>query len=190
MAELDNKHSEYANADEDTNAPQDISASQENVNAAVFFVGNMLMFDDGIGHAAFEELQKRFIIPNNVQLFDVGCMSLDMIHYVNECSFIMTVDAVDSSDEPAGTVFRYTPDDVARGGMRQSLHDLKLSDLFDAASLLGYNSIGLCLGMQVEDAEPTEYTVGLSEPCAEKLPLLVETIAAELTKRGFILERR
>ena len=190
MAELDNKHSECANADEDTNVPQDISASQENANAAVFFVGNMLMFDDGIGHAAFEELQKRFIIPNNVQLFDVGCMSLDMIHYVNECSFIMTVDAVDSSDEPAGTVFRYTPDDVARGGMRQSLHDLKLSDLFDAASLLGYNSIGLCLGMQVEDAEPTEYTVGLSEPCAEKLPLLVETIAAELTKRGFILERR
>ena len=47
--------------------------------AAVFFVGNQLMLDDGIGHAAYLELPKRFIIPDSVDLFDVGCMTMDMI---------------------------------------------------------------------------------------------------------------
>ena len=117
--------------------------------AAVFFVGNQLMLDDGIGHAAYLELPKRFIIPDSVDLFDVGCMTMDMISYVRDYDFIMTVDAVESSGQPAGTVFRYSPDDVARNGMISSLHDLKLANLFDAASLLGYKSIGLCLGMQV-----------------------------------------
>lgn len=158
--------------------------------AAVFFVGNQLMLDDGIGHAAYLELPKRFIVPDSVDLFDVGCMTMDMISYVRDYDFIMTVDAVESSGQPAGTVFRYSPDDVARNGMISSLHDLKLANLFDAASLLGYKSIGLCLGMQVYDCEPIEYCIGLSEPCAEQLPLLVETIAAELHKQGFEMVRR
>lgn len=162
----------------------------ENRQAAVFFVGNQLMMDDGVGHAAFELLQERYDVDPAVQLLDVGCMTMNMVNYVRDCSFVMTVDAVDSSGHPAGTVFRYTPDDVARRGVVGSLHDLKLADLFDAAMLLGYDSIGLCLGMQVENSEPSEYVIGLSGPCAKALPLLVETIAAELSKQGFSMRKR
>lgn len=157
--------------------------------AAVFFVGNQLMLDDGVGHAAYEELPRVFKLPENVDLFDVGCMTMNMISYVRDYDFVMTVDAVEESGEPAGTVFRYSPDDVLRGGMIASLHDLKLSDLFDAAALCGYESVGMCLGMQVLNCEPVEYTIGLTQPCAEKLPLLVETIAAELDRHGYAVER-
>ena len=69
--------------------------------------------------------------------------------------------------------------------MMTSLHDLKLANLFDAADLLGYSSDGICLGMQVENAEPDQYVIGLTEPCAAALPLLIETIAAELHRNGF-----
>ena len=156
---------------------------------AVFFVGNQLMLDDGIGHAAYEEFPRAFAVPEEVELFDVGCMTMDMVSYVRDCDFLMTVDAVEDSGEPAGTVFRYSPDDVARNGMVTSLHDLKLANLFDAASLLGYKAKGMCLGMQVEDCEPAEYTIGLTEPCKAALPLLIETIAAELTFAGFDVKR-
>ena len=157
--------------------------------AAVFFVGNMLMLDDGIGHAAFEELTCTYELSENVDLFDVGCMSMDMVNYVRDYDFLMTIDAVDDSGEPAGTVFRYAPNDVDRGGMMASLHDLKLANLFDAADLLGYSAQGLCLGMQVQNADPDRYVVGLTQPCAKALPLLVETIAAELHKHGFPVRR-
>lgn len=156
--------------------------------AAVFFVGNRLMLDEGIGPAVYDALVEGYVVPENVLLFDVGCMSLDMLPYVESCDFILTVDAVDGTGDPAGTVYRFPPDAMARhSGAMASLHDLKLVDLFDAASLLGYEAEGFCVGMQVGNMEPAEYTVGLTPPVFDALPLLVETTIAELAKRGFIL---
>lgn len=53
--------------------------------AAVFFVGNRLMLDDGVGPAAYDEILAGYDIPENVTLVDVGCMSLDMLPYVERC---------------------------------------------------------------------------------------------------------
>ena len=71
-----------------------------------------------------------------------------------------------------------------------SLHDMKLIDLFDSAALLGYEAEGVCLGMQVLNMSPSEYTIGLTEPVFKALPLLVETVVAELHKRGFVLAKK
>ena len=56
---------------------------------AVFFVGNRLMLDDGVGPAAYDLIREEYILPDNVDMFDVGCMSLDMISKVNEYDFMM-----------------------------------------------------------------------------------------------------
>ncbi len=139
------------------------AAGRAGRSAAVFFVGNKLMLDEGVGPAAYEELQQRYDVPGNVALFDVGCMSMDMLPYVRDCDVVLTVDAVDGTGEEPGTVFRFPPDAMARAaGARASLHDLKLADLFDAAVLLGYEAEGYCLGMQVENMSPAEYMVGLT----------------------------
>ena len=155
---------------------------------AVLCVGNKLMLDDGVGPAVYEELVEGYEIPGNVELYDIGCLSMDMLFIVDACDFIITVDAVDGTDAEPGTVFRFQPDAMARhAGANASLHDLKLIDLFDAATLLGYSADGLCLGMQVENMSPAEYTVGLTPKVFAALPLLVETVAAELDRRGFPL---
>ena len=159
--------------------------------AAVFFVGNKLMLDEGVAPAAYEELLARYDVPENVRMFDVGCMSMDMLPYVRDCDFILTVDAIDGTGKEPGTVFRFSPDAIARAsGARASLHDLKLADLFDAAALLGYKAEGFCVGMQVENMSPAECVMGLTPAVHAALPLLVETVAAELARRGFPLTRR
>ena len=156
--------------------------------AAVFFVGNRLMLDDGVGPAAYDEILAGYDIPENVTLVDVGCMSLDMLPYVERCDLILTVDAVDGTGDAPGTVYRFEPDAMARhSGPEASLHDLKLVDLFDAASLMGYEAEGFCLGMQVGNPSPEQFVVGLTPECAAALPLLVETVVAELHRRGFPL---
>ena len=158
---------------------------------AVFCVGNKLMLDEGIGPAVYEELRERYDIPDNVKLFDVGCMSLDMLPYVRDCDAILTVDAVDGTGEEPGTVFRFEPDAMARhSGAMASLHDLKLVDLFDAASLLGYEAEGRCVGMQVDNMSPAEYTIGLTPKVHAALPLLVETIEAELFRLGAPIRKK
>lgn len=152
---------------------------------AVLCVGNKLMLDDGIGSAVYDELLERYEISANVQLYDLGCLSLDMLDCVREYDVIITVDAVDGTDAEPGTVFRFEPDAMARHtGAMASLHDLKLVDLFDSAALLGYEAEGLCLGMQVENASPSELVVGLTPKVQAALPLLVETVAGELARLG------
>lgn len=159
--------------------------------AAVFFVGNRLMLDDGVGPAAYDEIVAAYDIPDNVTLLDVGCMALDMLSYVDRCDLILTVDAVDGTGDAPGTVYRFEPEAMARHcGPEASLHDLKLVDLFDAASLMGYEAEGYCLGMQVGNPSPEQFCVGLTPACADALPLLVETVVAELDRRGFPLTRK
>lgn len=158
---------------------------------AVLCVGNKLMLDDGIGPAVYEELVEAYEIPDNVLLYDIGCLSMDMLFIVDRCDVVITVDAVDGTDAEPGTVFRFAPDAMARhAGATASLHDLKLIDLFDAATLLGYSAEGVCLGMQVENSSPAEVTIGLTPKVYDALPLLVETLVAELYKLGVELKRK
>ena len=159
--------------------------------AAVFCVGNRLMLDEGVGPAVYDTVLRDYEVPENVRLFDVGCMSLDMLPYVESYDVIITVDAVDGTGDAPGTVYRFSPDAMARhSGAMASLHDLKLVDLFDAASLMGYEAEGFCLGMQVGNPSPEQFVVGLTPECSAALPLLVETVVAELHRRGFPLRKK
>ena len=152
---------------------------------AVFCVGNRLHLDDGVGPAVYDAVLERFDIPEGVELLDLGVLTMDMINYVETCDAIITVDAIEHSGEPVGTVLRGTPAEMAPSqGAAISLHDLRLIDLFDAALLLGYDAEGVCLGMQVADTEPKLLTEDLTPTVKANLPLLVETLAAELARLG------
>ncbi len=152
---------------------------------AIFCVGNKLMLDDGLGPVVYEELTRSYAFPDNVEIRDVGCMGLDMLGYVEACDYIVTVDAVDGTGEPAGTVFEFEPDDMERHhGATASLHELSLADLFDAALLVGYECEGRCFGMQVANSAPEMVTVALTRPVHDSVPLLVEAVLADLVHRG------
>ena len=107
-------------------------ADQQPQSIALLCVGNKLMLDDGIGPAVYEELVNRYEIPDKVELYDIGCLSMDMLFVVDKCDMVITVDAVDGTDAEPGTVFRFEPDAMARhSGATASLHDLKLVDYRD-----------------------------------------------------------
>lgn len=157
----------------------------EHPHIAVFCVGNRLHLDDSVGPAVYDVVMDRFDVPEGVELFDLGVLTMDMINYVQYCDAIITVDAIEHSGEPVGTVLRGTPQELARAqGAAISMHDLRLVDLFDAAILLDYHAEGICLGMQVENTEPAILTEDLTPKVKEALPLLVETLAAELARLG------
>lgn len=160
-------------------------ASSNDERIAVFCVGNKLMLDDGLGPVVYEELTRSYRFPKNVELYDVGCMGLDMLDYVRDCDYIVTVDAIEGTGEPAGTVFEFDPDDMMRhSGATASLHELTLADLFDSAALLGYQCEGKCFGMQVSNIAPDVITVALTRPVYDAVPLLVEAVLADLHGRG------
>lgn len=156
----------------------------ESKRIAVFCVGNVLMLDDGLGPAVYRELSA-YDLGGTVDLYDVGCMSMEFVGKVAEYDLIITVDAIDGTGREPGTIFRFDPEDMQpRPFGSQSLHDLKLSDLFQAAKFLGYEAQGACLGMQVENASPAQAAVGLTLPVFDKLADLVDCVLAELVHAG------
>ena len=151
---------------------------------AVVCVGNRLMLDDGLGPAVYDELTEEYIFPDNVTFFDAGCMTMDLLPVVKEYDFLLAVDAVDGTGEAPGTVFRFKPEDIAGHPVMQSLHDLRLIDLLNAAALLGYEADGLCLGMQGANVSPAVLTEGLTPDVFAALPLMKDAVLAELWKLG------
>ncbi len=159
--------------------------SVEPPKVAVFFVGNKLMYDDGAACALYEMIAERFDAAPSVRLYDVGCLTLDMLPYVDACDVLITVDAAEAEGGEPGAIYRYAPDDLAR--TRQalaSLHDLRLADLFDTAALLGYRAQGVCFGIQVENRSPSSMSIGLTPAVRAALPHLFEALSAELAGLG------
>ena len=162
-----------------------MGANEDAKRIAVFCVGNRLHLDDGVGPAVYDEVLERFLVPDNVLMLDLGVLTMDMINYIDSCDVVITVDAMEFSGEEPGTVLRGAPHDLARAqGANLSLHDMRLADLFDAAILLDYDAEGICLGMQVENTEPEYLTEDLTPRVRAALPLLVDTLAAELARLG------
>lgn len=158
---------------------------------AVFCVGNRLMLDDGIGPAVYDELVEHYEIPEEVDLYDLGCMTMKLLNKVDEYDFIITVDAVDGTDSEPGTVFRYKPEDIARTqDAMASASRAQARRSLRCAALLGYLCDGICYGMQIENMSPAELVEGLTPKVYERLPFLVETVVAELDRQGYPLTRK
>ncbi|MDO4589912.1 MAG: hydrogenase maturation protease [Slackia sp.] len=151
---------------------------------ALICVGNRLMLDDGIGPAVFDELSAKYTFPCEVSLIDAGCMTMGLLPVVRDNDFLIVVDAVDGTGQPAGTVVRFDPDAIDGHAAMASLHDLRLADLLAAASLVGYEACGVCFGMQVANMNPVFMTEGLTDPVARNLDTLVGAVLAELAHHG------
>lgn len=151
---------------------------------AIICVGNRLMLDDGAGPAIYDELSQNYRFPDNVSLIDAGCMTMDLLPVVKDYDYLITVDAVDGTGEEPGTVFRFAPEDIAGHGVMQSLHDMRLIDLLNAAALLGFDARGMCFGVQVANMNPAVVTEGLTPQVFDALPLLRDAVLAHLIERG------
>ena len=135
---------------------------------AILCIGNRLMLDDGVGPAVYDALEAGYRFGDDVALYDAGCMTMDLLPHVCKADFVIVVDAVDGTDEQPGTVFRFAPGDIAGHGVMQSLHDMRLSDF----------------GIQVENMSPASFIEGLTPRVHAALPLLVDSVLAELVRLG------
>ena len=154
------------------------------MNIAIFCIGNRLMLDDGAGPVVHDALREGYCFGSDVSLYDAGCMTMDLLPQAMTADYLIVVDAVDGTGEPAGTVFRFAPADIAPHGIMQSLHDLSLSDLINACALLGHDVTGVCFGVQALNMSPSDFVEGLTPAVKAAIPLLVDSVLAELLRLG------
>lgn len=160
---------------EETGAPERI---------LVLGIGNILMKDEGVGCRVVEELYARYQFPDNVAIEDSGTMGMMILNLLRQYDFVLVVDAVDGTGHAPGTVVRLAPEDIASSQVMHSLHDLRFVDVLQAAELIGVRPEGHVVGVQIEDMEPAELTIGLSESVEAALDTALDAILTVLSERG------
>ncbi len=98
--------------------------------------GNVLVGDDGVGIRVVERLQA-MELPPNVEVIDAGVGGMAILTWIEDADKVIIVDAVQTGNEPPGTVYRFTDKDLPPSGMFMlSLHDLNLVDTLSVGRLV------------------------------------------------------
>jgi len=142
----------------------------------ILCVGNILLMDEGFGPRIAQELTATYTFPNNVEVLDRGTMGMALLADLKRFDVILLVDAVDNTGTPPGTVLTYLPEDMADYEAFHGAHDTRFIDVLQAAELLGCTPEAHCLGVQVLNMAPPDFTIGLTPPVEEAVPFVIQCI--------------
>jgi hydrogenase maturation protease len=152
-------------------------------------VGNILLKDEGIGVRVVEELQRRYVMPDNVRVVDGGTQGLWLMATIQESDHLIVVDAV-LGGGPPGSLYRLEREDLPKGlRVKQSAHD---SDLVEALNLCTLMDVGpkslVVIGIEPEDIQP--FGLELTPTVSAKMEDLVSRVLEELERLGCKLHAR
>lgn len=169
---------------------RDSAADAAPERVLVLGIGNILMKDEGVGCRVVEALGERYEFPDNVVVDDSGTMGMTILGLLARYDFVLVVDAMDGTGHPPGTVVRLAPEDIAPNQVMHSLHDIRFVDVLEAATLMGTRPDAECVGVQVEDMQPAELTIGLSGSVEAAIDTAVDAVLTVLAERGIDARER
>lgn len=147
-------------------------------------LGNVLYGDDGLGVIAIELLEQCYNIPEGIYLADGGTLGLSLLPLLQQSRHILIVDAIRYPGLEPGSMVRLEGDDVAMAVRdRLSPHQVGVSDLLEAARLLGGNPATVTLLGLVP--EVMEWSVVRSKSVDDGIDTLLNAIVHEVQGRGY-----
>ncbi|HPF69427.1 MAG TPA: hydrogenase maturation protease [Candidatus Krumholzibacteria bacterium] len=156
---------------------------------AVLGLGNVLMGDDALGPWVVAQLAAAYDFPPEVEVLDLGTPGLDLHPHIAGRRALVLVDVV-RSDAPAGTLRRYTKDEILRHvpGPRVSPHDPGVKEALLSLEFAGGGPAEVVLVGVV----PQEVSSGtsLSAPVRAAADAAVQAVVDELVRLGCPPRRR
>jgi hydrogenase maturation protease len=127
-------------------------------------------------------MEKGYTYPEGTTVVDAGVLGLALLDVFRTHDRVLVVDAADGTGEPPGAVVRIAAEDVAAPPAAHSLHDVRLSDVLQAAALLGSEPEVEIVAVQVASVE--EMVTVMSPEVEAAVPLVVEAVHALLAECG------
>ncbi len=160
------------------------------MGALVLGIGNILWADEGFGVRAVEAFDRRFVLPDGVELLDGGTQGLYLVQNVTEAEDLLVFDAIDYGLAP-GELKLVRDDEVPKftGAKKMSLHQTGFQEVLSAADLLGRYPRRLALiGVQPEDLE--DWGGPLTAPVRAQIAPAVELARRVLAEWGYEVGER
>ena len=161
--------------------------TDRNYKVTVLGLGNILLGDEGAGVRAVEQLQAKYVIPEDVEVVDGGTAGIDLLPHIRKETALIILDAI-KPDKGPGTILRLQGAEVpAFLSAKLSPHQIGLPDLLATADLLDRTPSRLVM----YGIEPKSIATGtdLSSEIAGKLDELLELVVRELKEIGITLQK-
>ena len=157
------------------------SSSEPQTCARLIIVGfgNSYCGDDGVGPAAARLLHASFGREARVDLMELSSSALELIERLAGYDEAIILDALVDEDEPVGVV---KPLELVEGRAISSLgcHTAGLGSALALARAMGMQVPSKVKLYGIVIRQPRVFSEILSEELADKLPAIVETVAAAL----------
>ncbi len=99
-------------------------------------IGNILMQDEGFGVRVVEELTRRYVFPDNVEVLDGGTLGMELMRFIKGAVRLIIIDAVNGGGAP-GDFYHFTKEEVqAYFKHKVSMHELGIQDVLAAMEVL------------------------------------------------------
>lgn len=141
--------------------------------------GNTLVGDDGVGIRAIERLQE-MRLPPNVEVIDAGVGGMAILSWIEDADKVVIVDAVQTGNEPPGTVYKFTDKELPPSDMFMlSLHDLNLVDTLNVGRVVQKMPEEIVI-IGVEVKRVAEFTKDLTPEVEAAIPEVIGLVLKEL----------
>lgn len=148
-------------------------------NIKILGCGNTLMGDDGVGIRVIERLQE-MKLPGNIEIIDAGVGGMSILSWIEDADKVVIVDAVQTGNEPPGTVYEFTDKELPPSDMFMlSLHDLNLVDTINVGRVVQkMPEVIVIIGVEVKRV--AEFTKELTPEVEEAIPEVIDLVLKEL----------
>ena len=150
----------------------------------VLGLGNILNRDEGVGVHALRALEAQFGRQADVEFVDGGVLGLNLLPFVEECSHLLILDAVDAGQAPGALVELGRDEIPLYSGVKLSQHQITFQEVLALAKIRD----GLPLYLHLVGVQPADLSIGLelSPTVAAALPQAVEHASAILRGWGLL----
>ncbi len=141
--------------------------------------GNTLMGDDGVGIRVIEKLQA-MKLPGDIEIIDAGVGGMAILSWIEDADKVVIVDAVQTGNEPPGTVYEFTDKELPPSEMFMlSLHDLNLVDTINVGRVVQKMPDEIVI-IGVEVKRVAEFTKELTAEVEGAIPEVIDLVLREL----------
>lgn len=151
-------------------------------------VGNILFTDEGFGIYVVEELEKRYVFPDNVSLVDGGVLGVLLMGIMSQADQLIVVDVIRKKGVP-GDIHRLEGEEIPeRIRAKNSLHQIDFLEALTLCQALDKVPETVILGVEPEDIRTlsTQMT-----PTVEKMmDPIIDLVLKELTRLGVTYKDR
>ena len=152
----------------------------------VLGLGNILLQDEGVGVAVIERLQRRYRVPEEVELLDGGTSGMALLDDIRGREHLIVVDAVRTGKPPGSEVVLMGEEVPAFLCNKVSPHQLALSDVLANLALMEESPQRVTvIGMEPLSLETH---LGLSNLVASRLQALTERVIEQIEAAGYQVE--